>query len=207
VSPALTFAADPNHAVALLLLGVLLICLELNKPGKVIFGCTGLLAFLLGIHGLRTLAIRPTAVLMLLAGVLLFAASFRLPLRLAAQAVAAALLIAGLRLLTIAPQVSLVVAILVGITSTATVSWLIHIALRARRNKIHVGPEALIGRTGILHSALNPTGQVEVRGELRLARLADGTSLPSGARVLIRHIEDRYLIVTPHPVLSSPRPE
>jgi membrane-bound serine protease (ClpP class) len=69
------------------------------------------------------------------------------------------------------------------------------IALRARRNKVLLGPQAMIGGTAIARTPLSPTGQVEIRGELWQASLRGRPSLPAGAAVLVRDVEDLTLIV------------
>jgi membrane-bound serine protease (ClpP class) len=56
------------------------------------------------------------------------------------------------------------------------------IALRARRSKVLTGPQAMIGGTAIARTPLNPTGQVEIRGELWQASLRGQASLAIGLR-------------------------
>src|SRR5260370_661229 len=58
-------------------------------------------------------------------------------------------------------------------------------------------PEAMIGATAIVRTPLNPTGQVEIRGELWQASLRGQTSLPVGSAVYVRGIEGLVLIVEP----------
>ncbi len=59
----------------------------------------------------------------------------------------------------------------------------------------------MIGRLATARTPLNPTGQVEVRGELWQARLQTGTELPilTGAQVRIQAVEDLILLVVPAP--------
>jgi membrane-bound serine protease (ClpP class) len=49
-------------------------------------------------------------------------------------------------------------------------SFLLSIALRARRNKVVTGAEAMIGQTGVSVSEINPAGKVMFRGEYWNAR-------------------------------------
>jgi membrane-bound serine protease (ClpP class) len=71
------------------------------------------------------------------------------------------------------------------------------IALRARRSKVLTGPQAMIGGTAIARTPLNPTGQVEIRGELWQASLRGQTSLAIGSAVRVRSVEGLVLIVEP----------
>jgi membrane-bound serine protease (ClpP class) len=71
------------------------------------------------------------------------------------------------------------------------------IALRARRSKVLTGPQAMIGGTAIVRTPLNPTGQVEIRGELWQASLRGSASLAVGSVVSVRGVEGLVLIVEP----------
>src|SRR5580700_10543994 len=67
----LTWLVDPNIALLLLVLGALLIYLEFNAPGTIVPGALGTLMVLLGIFGLNLLPIRYTAVMLLVAALVL----------------------------------------------------------------------------------------------------------------------------------------
>ena len=74
------------------------------------------------------------------------------------------------------------------------------IALRARRNKILTGPQAMVGGVAVVRTPLAPVGQVEIRGELWQARLLDSTSssFPApGDSVHVRAVEGLVLLVEP----------
>jgi membrane-bound serine protease (ClpP class) len=55
----------------------------------------------------------------------------------------------------------------------------------------------MIGATAIARTPLNPTGQVEIRGELWQASLRGPASLAIGSAVYVRSIEGLVLIVEP----------
>jgi len=63
--------------------------------------------------------------------------------------------------------------------------FLTTIAVRARRNKVQTGGEALLGTIAVAQTALNPNGQVMVRGELWQAHSRD--AIAAGEPVLIRN--------------------
>jgi membrane-bound serine protease (ClpP class) len=71
------------------------------------------------------------------------------------------------------------------------------VALRARRGKVLTGPQAMIGGTAIVRTPLNPTGQVEIRGELWQAALRGRESVAVGCAVSVSGIEGLVLIVEP----------
>jgi len=62
-----------------------------------------------------------------------------------------------------------------------------------------MGPQAMIGATAIAQTPLNPSGQVEIRGELWQATLRGEASLPPGATVIVKSVEGLTLIVEPAP--------
>jgi membrane protein implicated in regulation of membrane protease activity len=65
-----------------------------------------------------------------------------------------------------------------------------------RRRRPVVGAEALIGEVGVTTTALDPTGQVRVVGELWQAR--SDHAVAAGERVVIRALEpDLTLMVEP----------
>jgi membrane-bound serine protease (ClpP class) len=197
----LTRLANPDFAVLLLVLGGLLIYLEFNVPGTIVPGAIGTLCVLLALFGLNLLPVRHTAVLLLLAALLLLVLEMKFSSHGILAATGIASLIFGLATLVDAPIPELRVhtgtAIGAGLgfgVISFTLAWL---ALRARRNKVLLGPQAMIGRLAIARTPLNPTGQVEVRGELWQATLQGTTHLPAGAAVLVKTIDGLMLLVEP----------
>ena len=192
---------NPDIAVLLLVLGGLLIYLEFNVPGTVVPGAIGTLLVLLGLFGLNLLPIRHTAVALLLAAfvLILFETKFASHGALALAGIIC--LIFGLATLVDAPipelRVHYATAIGAGLgfgTISFTLAW---IALRAHRSKVLTGAQAMIGATAIAATPLQPSGQVEIRGELWHARLSGPPSLPVGAPVIVRSIEGLTLLVEP----------
>jgi membrane-bound serine protease (ClpP class) len=193
--------ANPDIAVLLLVLGALLIYLEFNVPGTVVPGSLGTLFVLLGLFGLNLLPVRHTAIVLLLAAVVMMVleAKFTSHGVLAAAGIAA--LIFGLATLVDGPipelRVHLATALGAGL-GFGTISFgLAWIALRARRGKVLTGPQAMIGGTAVVRTPLCPTGQVEIRGELWQASLRGQDSLAVGSLVSVRDLDGLTLIVEP----------
>ena len=192
---------NPDIAVLLLVLGGLLIYLEFNVPGTVVPGSLGTLFVLLSLFGLNLLPIRHTAVVLLLAAfaLMILEAKFASHGVLAAAGIAS--LIFGLATLVDGPipelRVHTGMALGAGLGFGVISFGLAWVAVRARRGKVLTGPQAMIGGTAIVRTPLNPTGQVEIRGELWQASLRGQASLAIGSPVLVRSIEGLVLIVEP----------
>jgi membrane-bound serine protease (ClpP class) len=196
-NPALVlFVANPDHAILLLLCGILFIYAEFNKPGTVVLGCFGALLTMFALYGLSLLPIRPAAVAVALAGVVLVGVGCRFRTLGRIADVAGTLLIAlGLANLVVSPPVHFLVAIVAAAIFSFVTGWLVRIALAARQNKSLVGPQAMIGSVAVVHTPLAPSGQVEVRGELWRATLEGGGYQPAGATVIVRGVQGLDLLV------------
>jgi len=192
----LVFVDNPDHAILLLLCGILFIYAEFNKPGTVVLGCFGALLMMFALYGLSLLPIRPAAVAVALAGVILVGLGCRFRTVGWIADVAGTLCIAlGLVNLVVSPPVHFVVAIVTAAIFSFVTSWLVRIALLARQNKSLVGPQAMIGNVAIVRTPLDPSGQVEVRGELWQATLDGGGYQPTGAAVVVRGVQGLVLLV------------
>jgi membrane-bound serine protease (ClpP class) len=191
---------NPDLAVLLMIFGALLIYLEFNVPGTIVPGALGTLLLLLGIFGLNLLPVRHTAVLLLLGALCLMLLEVKVPSHgiLALSGVVA--MVFGLATLVDGPIVEMRVhpgtAVGAGTGFAAITFWLAWIALRARRNKRLLGPDAMLGARVMALTALTPFGQVEVRGEIWEARLApEAMPVAVGAELVVRGIDGLMLIV------------
>ena len=200
--PHLLFLADPNHIVLLLLGGILLIYLEFHVPGAVLPGTLGLLLVLLAFFGLSLLPLSPAAVALALIGLTLLLVEFKLPTHGLLALIGALTLVYGLATLVDSPipeqRVHPAIALAAGLGFAAISFLLAWSALRARRNKVLLGPDAMIGKLAIARTPLAPSGQVEVRGELWQATLRDPlATVPLHHTVLILQAQGLHLLVDP----------
>jgi membrane-bound serine protease (ClpP class) len=197
----LTRLTDPNLAVLLLVLGGLLIYLEFNVPGTIVPGSLGTLLILLSLFGLNLLPIRHTAILLLIAAVVLMVLETKFASHGMLALSGTICLVFGLATLVNSTVPELEVhtgtALGAGIGFGAISFGLAWIALRARRGKVLTGPQAMLGAIAVAQTALAPTGQVEIRGELWQASLRDRTALPAGSHVRVCSVDDLTLIVEP----------
>jgi membrane-bound serine protease (ClpP class) len=201
--------ANPDLAVLLLVLGGLLIYLEFNVPGTIVPGALGTLLVLLALFGLNLLPVRHTAIALILAAFVLIVLEAKFASHGILGLVGIGCLVFGLVTLVDAPipelRVHPSVAVACGLAFGLITFGLAWIALRARRAKIMVGPQAMVGATAIIRSPLSAItqpkgrveGQVEIRGELWQARLITPVTLPIGSPVRVRAVEGLTLLVEP----------
>lgn len=177
---------DPNLAVILLILGGLLIYLEFNAPGTIVPGALGTLLVLISLFALDLLPLEYTAVGFLVGAAALFILDVKFATHGLLGLVAIACLVFGLLTLVDGPipemQVHLGTALGAGIGFGLITVFLTTLAVRARRSKVQTGGEALLGMVATAQTALNPVGQVLVRGELWQAH----SPVPVGAGEQVR---------------------
>jgi membrane-bound serine protease (ClpP class) len=145
----LGWLVNPNIALLFLVFGALLIYLEFNTPGTIVPGALGTLMVLLAIFALDLLPIRYTAVLLLIAALVLLMLEAKFGGHGALAIAGIVCLTFGTLTLVAAPipemGVSPWVAIAVSAAFGVITAFLVRIAVRARRRKALLGPDALVG--------------------------------------------------------------
>ncbi len=195
----LGWLVNPNIALLLLVGGALLIYLEFNAPGTIVPGALGTLMVLLAIFGLNLLPINYTAVLLLLAALVLL-------LLVAKFGGHGALAIAGIVCLTFGtltlvnapvPEMAISPWVAIGVSAAfgSITVLLVGLAVRARRMKSRLGPSALVGARARAMEPLNPEGHVLVEGEIWRAVAAE--PIPAGAPLRVVGLEKYLLHVEP----------
>jgi membrane-bound serine protease (ClpP class) len=190
---------DPNLAVLILLAGALLIYLEFHIPGTIIPGALGTLMVLLALFSLNLLPVRFTSLALIVCALILMVLEAKFPSHGVLALVGTVTLILGLLTLVAGPipqmRVQMATAVAAGAAFGGITSTLVWLAARARRNKIMIGPEALVGAVGIAQQALAPKGQILVHGEIWLAESA--APVIAGQSVRVRAVEGLTLLVEP----------
>ena len=197
----LGWLVNPNIALLFLVGGALLIYLEFNTPGTIVPGALGTLMVLLAIFALNLLPIRYTAVLLLIAALVLLVLEAKFGGH-------GALAIAGIVCLTLGtltlvaapvPQmgVSPAVAISVSIGFGLITVFLVRLATRARKRKALLGADALVGYEAKAMEALAPSGHVLVEGEIWRATASQ--PVPAGATLRVTGHDQMLLYVAPAP--------
>ena len=194
----LTWLVDPNIAMLFLIGGALLIYLEFNTPGTIVPGALGTLMVLLAVFALNLLPIRYTAVLLLVAALVLLVLEAKFGGHGALAIAGLACLTFGMLTLVAAPVpelgISPLVAISISLGFGLITLFLVRIAVRARKRKSLIGPDALVGMHGTAMEPLTPTGHVLVDGEIWRATALEPVSigqdlLITGHDQLLLHVE------------------
>lgn len=190
---------DPNVALLLLIGGALLIYLEFNIPGTIVPGALGTLMVLLAVFGLNLLPIQYTAVMLLIAAVVLLVLEAKFGGHGALAIAGIICLTLGMMTLVAAPvpqlDVSPEIAFGVSIAFGLITVFLLRLAVRARHNKTKLGIDALIGRTASAMEPLTPEGHILVEGEIW--RAVSSEPIATGAPVRVTGHEEYLLHVTP----------
>jgi membrane-bound serine protease (ClpP class) len=188
---------DPNLAVLILILGGLLIYVEFNAPGTIIPGALGTLLLFTALFALNLLPVHYTAVMLLIASFVLMLLEAKFPSHGVLGGVGIVTLVFGTLTLVDGPipelRVQLATAIACGVAFGLITVFLVRIAVRARRNKVMTGPDALVGNLGIAQEALAPRGQILVHGELWLAESPE--VIQPGEMVKVRAVRGLTLLV------------
>jgi len=187
----LSALTDPDLAVLLLIFGGLLIYLEFNAPGTIVPGALGTLLVLISLFALNLLPLEYTAVGFLVAAMVLFVLDIKFATHGLLGLAGIACLVFGLLTLVDGPipemRVHLGTALGAGIGFGSITIFLATIAVRARRNKVQTGNEALLGSLAIAQGELNPDGQVLVRGELWQAHASSPVAMGETVRIRSRN--------------------
>lgn len=201
----LSFLMDPNMAFILLAIGALGLYFEFNHPGAVLPGVVGFFFIVLAVFALNILPVRYTALALIVLAFVFFTleAKFMTHGILAVGGIVS-LTLGGL-LLVDGPipemRVHLWTALAVSIPLGLITTFLMSIALKARRNKITTGPQGLIGEIAVARTPLNPEGKVFVHGELWNA--ISPVPVEVGEQVRVRGVLDLTLQVEPIAVVAS----
>ncbi|MGZ8867890.1 MAG: NfeD family protein [Thermoanaerobaculia bacterium] len=195
----LSWIMDPNVAFILMSLGMLALWAEFNHPGAILPGVVGLIAILLAVFALNLLPTRFAAIALILAAFLLFALEAKYTSYGVLGAGGVICMIFGALLLVDGPipemRVHLITALMVSVPIGAIAIFLMTLVLRAHRNRVVTGIEAMVGEIGVARTPLGPDGKVFVHGELWNATAR--SDIAEGARVRVREVEGLRVMVDP----------
>jgi membrane-bound serine protease (ClpP class) len=205
----LGWLVNPNIAMLFLVAGALLIYLEFNTPGTIVPGALGTLMVLLAIFALDLLPIRYTAVLLLVSAMVLLVLEAKFGGHGALAVTGLVCLTFGMLTLVAAPVpemgISPIVAVSISLGFGLITLLLVRLAVRARKRKALVGPEALIGFMATAMEPLAPVGHVLVEGEIWRA-MSTQPAAPGDELRVTGH--DHMLLYVEHasplPLLKTP---
>jgi membrane-bound serine protease (ClpP class) len=203
----LGWLVNPNIALLFLVSGALLIYLEFNAPGTIVPGALGTLMVLLAIFGLNLLPINYTAVLLLVAALVLLILEAKFGGHGALAIAGIVCLTFGTLTLVNAPvpelAINLWVAIAVSAAFGSITVFLVRLVVRARRMKARLGPSALVGSRASAMEPLNLEGRVLVEGEIWRAVTTE--PVPAGAPLRVVGCEQYLLHVEPAEPRRNPQ--
>jgi membrane-bound serine protease (ClpP class) len=152
---------------------------------------------LLALFGLNLLPLRYTSVMLLVAAFVLLILEAHFPSHGALATAGVASLVIGALTLVDGPipelRVSWATALSAGLAFGLITVFLLRLALRARRSKVRMGGDAMIGLIAVVTQPLAPLGQVMVNGELWQAESASPAE--RGEQVRVRGLRDLTLLV------------
>ncbi len=193
---------DPNIVFLLIAIGVQAILIEISSPGGWVAGFIGVVCLALATYGLGIITVNWFGMIFLATAFVLFILDIKAPTHGALTAAGIASLIVGSLVLfntSVTPSFQRVsVPLVVGVSLITGIIFfaIMLIAVRAQKAPVRTGQESQVGKVGITRSPLNPSGTVQVGGELWSATLADGeATIPEGVRVEVMTVEGIRLLV------------
>jgi len=191
---------SPDFAFIFFYLGIGLVVIEMLHPGLSVPGILGIVSLVAAFVTFGLLPVQLVGIALLLASALFFLLELKHPgLGLPTVGGVVCLVLGGLTLFDPSvpnARVSLWVIIPVAGFLVLFFATVVNAALRARHMPISTGSQNLIGREGVVQTALDPDGVVLVASEEWSARSVAG-SLSKGARVRVVDVQHLRLDVEP----------
>jgi membrane-bound serine protease (ClpP class) len=190
--------SDPNLAFILLAVGALGIYVEFSSPGLVAPGVFGGILVLLGLNGLAAMPINWMGAAMMVMGLTFFVLEAKYPTHgVLGIGGALALAIGAMVLVDAPPDFRIHPGTAIGVTLPFAVItlFLVTLAVRARNNKVIMGPEGMLSEIGVAFTPLAPVGKVFVHGEYWDAQSTQ--PVEKGAAVKVIAIDGMKLTVEP----------
>ncbi len=199
----LQMLTNPNIVFLLLSIGVQAILIELSSPGGWVAGFIGVICLALATYGLGILPVNWFGIAILLLSFVLFIADIKAPTHGALTVAGIGSFIAGALILFNSPgipsfqRVSVPLVIGTAVVTAIMFFTIVGYALRALKKPVLVGHEALTEKIGTVRVELNPTGSVQMGGELWSAESINDVVIPVNTKVRIISVKGLTLLVTP----------
>ena len=197
----LQLISDPDIAYILFLLGFYGLLFELYSPGAIFPGVIGGISLILALYAMHTLPINYAAALLLVFGLILFILEIKITSHgMLAIGGVISLFLGSMMLIRTDEEwditgISLGVIIPAVITTALFFLVIVTMGIRAQRLKTTTGIEGMQGQTGVTITALNPSGDVMVHGEIWKARSATGQSIPVGQKIRVVSLHNFTVVV------------
>jgi membrane-bound serine protease (ClpP class) len=202
IEQGLMMATSPNLVFLLLNIGIMAILIELSSPGRWFAGFLGVVFLALAVYGLGYLPVNLFGLVFIVLAFVLFALDIKAPTHGALTIAGTISLIVGGLVLFNSPgvpsfqRVSVPLVVGTGIITAGAFFALLSLGLTARRLPVSTGFERLPGMTGYARTDINPSGSVQLAGEVWSADLAEGQpAVRSGEPVEVVRVEGLRLKV------------
>jgi len=191
----LDILSDPNIAYILFLLGLSGLGLELYNPGAILPGVVGGICLILFLFAMQTIPINFAGVLLIIFAAVLFLLEIKVTSYGILSIGGVIALILGSIMLVDSPlpflQISWKVIAAATICFTLFFILAIGLAIRAHRRQPATGKEGLVGEEGVVLKELNPTGMVEVHGEIWKAEAPE--RIRKKERIVVEAVDAKHL--------------
>ena len=187
---------DPNVAYILLMLGFYGVLFELQNPGAILPGVVGGICLILAFLALSTLPINVAGIALIVLGLVFFLAEVKVASHgvLGAGGVLSVLLGS---LILFRGGMAVAWPVVAGVTGATALFFLFVVGagLRAQKSAVTTGAAGLVGARGRVLHRIDPTGQIEVMGEIWNAE--SDAPLDAGAEVVVTEVKQLTLRVRP----------
>jgi membrane-bound serine protease (ClpP class) len=207
MTPIIQALADPTLAYALFVVGCCALLVELSHPGALVPGISGAVCLLLALTGFALLPVNWLCLPLIVAALGLFALDVKLTAHGGLTVAGLAAFAAGSLLLYAVPgnktaAVSVPLLIVLMLIGGGLTTFLVRAAVHVRRVPSMIGPQRLLGRTGIATTALQPGGVIRVAGELWSAEVCATPAPVLQAGQQVRIVGRRGLTLEVEPVIA-----
>jgi membrane-bound serine protease (ClpP class) len=193
----LSAITQPNLALFLGVVGLILLYFEFTHPGFIAPGVVGGICLLLSILGFSFLPINYVGVLLMLLGIGLLIAEAKVGGFGILGIGGLVAMVFGMLILIDAPdpavQIGWFTALSLALPFAAIVLVLLIALLRSYKQKAATGDEGMVGLIGVADNDVYEAGRVHIRGEYWAAR--SSSPVPAGKAVKVLAVENLTLIV------------
>ncbi len=193
----LAAVTQPNLALLLGVVGVILLYFEFTNPGFIAPGVIGGICVLLSVLGFSFLPINYVGVLLILLAIGLLIAEVKVGGFGVLGIGGLVAMVFGMLILVDSPdpavRIGLFTALSLALPFAAIFLILLIALLRSYKQKAETGDEGMIGMIGKADDAIHESGRVRIRGEYWSAR--SSSPIPAGKPVKVLAIENLTLIV------------
>ena len=193
---------NPNIVFLLITIGVQAILIEISAPGGWVTGFIGVVCLSLAAYGLGVLPVNWFGIIFVALAFVLFILEIKAPTHGALTAAGIGSLIVGALVLFNSPgvpdfqRVSIPLIVGVSLATGAMFFVIVSFGIRAQFLPHRMGQDSMVGRIGVVHYKLDPSGIIHLGGEQWSAELLPGEEpLEHGERVEVVEVRGIKLYV------------